>query len=328
MKKKRKLLIKNGIFITEKCLFFDYYLVIQDNVIWWVMIAIDWGTTNFRAYYLSMNKDNKMLENNNKGVKFIEGDKFEDVILDLFKQHFFLYDLNNRFVGMSGMIGSKNGWIEVPYLYGSVNLEDIKKSLYSFTLSNGIPAFIVPGIAMINKYGIFDVMRGEETQLLGLYKMTKGDDLSVILPGTHSKHASIQFGKLVDFCTLMTGELFSLLDQYSILTKGMPSFYNDESAFLKGVEIGNEIPLSNALFSTRTLFLNQQISSNQVRSYLSGIIIGNEIRLLPKDLNHYVVGSENIVKRYTNALKYLGYRHQVVDGEHCFLAGIESMVSD
>lgn len=321
-------MIKNGIFITEKCLFFDYYLVIQDLIIGGFMIAIDWGTTNFRAYYLNDNREKKLLENNNKGIKSIEANMFEEVILDLFKQHSFLYDLKSLFIGMSGMIGSKNGWIEVPYVHGPVNLEDINKSLYSFTLSNGIPVFIVPGIAMINKYGIFDVMRGEETQLLGLYKMTKGDDLSVILPGTHSKHVSIQFGKLVDFCTLMTGELFSLLDQYSILTKEMPNFYDDETAFLKGVEIGNEIPLSNALFSTRTLFLNQQLSSNQVRSYLSGVIIGNEIRLLPKDLNHYVVGSENIVKHYSNALEHLGYQHQVVDGEHCFLAGIESMISD
>ncbi|MFC0322098.1 2-dehydro-3-deoxygalactonokinase [Gallibacterium melopsittaci] len=287
------------------------------------MIVVDWGTTNFRAYHVVNDNDIKLLENNNKGMKFIPNGMFEQEIYQLFKQHDFLYDLSGEVVCMAGMVGAKNGWHEVPYLAAPTSLERLVSGLYSFELSWGVPAFIVPGMSITNKFGLFDVMRGEETQLLGLRKLVADDTLSVILPGTHSKHATVNNDQLTDFCTMMTGELFALLNQYSILTQGMPEIYDDEEGFLQGVEIGYDVPLSNALFSVRTQCLNQKLSSKAVRSYLSGVIIGNEIQQLSNTLTHYIIGSKGIATRYQTALSHLGYHYQLVDGETCFLQGIK-----
>lgn len=287
------------------------------------MIVIDWGTTNFRAYYLPNDSEIKLLKNNDKGMKFIPNGMFEQEILQLFEQYKFLYDFKDNVVCMAGMVGAKNGWYEVPYLKAPISLEKLVSGLHTFNLSWQVPAFIVPGMSITNKFGLFDVMRGEETQLLGLCTLTSEENLSVILPGTHSKHATVQGRQLTDFYTMMTGELFALLNQYSILTQGMPENYEDDAGFLKGVEVGFSVPLSNALFSTRTQCLNQQLAPESVRSYLSGIIIGNEISYLSAEQTHYVIGSKGIAARYIKALAHLNYQHKAVDGETCFLQGIK-----
>lgn len=287
------------------------------------MIVIDWGTTNFRAYFIPKSGDIKLLKSNNKGMKSIINGMFEQEIYQLFEEQNFLYDLKNNVVCMAGMVGAKNGWVEVPYLAAPISLDKLVSGLHTFKLSWSVPAFIVPGMSITNKFGLFDVMRGEETQLLGLRNLVGEETLSVILPGTHSKHAIVKGRELSTFYTMMTGELFALLNQYSILTQGMPEIYEDEAGFLKGVEIGYEVPLSNALFSTRTQCLNQQLSAESVRSYLSGVIIGNEIQQLSNTLTHYIIGSKGIATRYQTALSHLGYQHQLVDGETCFLQGIK-----
>ncbi|MEE6031829.1 2-dehydro-3-deoxygalactonokinase [Avibacterium paragallinarum] len=285
------------------------------------MIAIDWGTTNFRAYHVNHNQVT-LLENSNCGIASFDSSGFEKKVEQLFESNRFLLQDKN-FIAMSGMVGSNKGWHEVPYVESPVFLDNLPNFIYKFSLFSGTPAFIVPGLSITNKFSLYDVMRGEETQLLGLCNLINDDEFSVILPGTHSKHAYIKDRKVIEFYTMMSGELFSILGEYSILAKDISNRIDCDDSFIKGVEISfSSRPLSNCLFSARTSVLNSSLKREQIKSYLSGIIIGNEIREMSRIKNIYVVGGENISKYYCKALSYLGYKNYFIDGEACFLNGI------
>lgn len=289
------------------------------------MIVIDWGTTNFRAYLLD--KEQKIIDKivENQGLLSVLNRNFSEVLFNSIKNWSAIVNLSDTPVYMAGMVGSKQGWHETDYLSAPLNLTEITNHLYHFKLPWLADAFIVPGVCGINRFGFYDVMRGEETQLLGLTNFVIQNNIAVILPGTHSKHAILNGTKIIEFSTLMTGEVFSLLNQYSILTKNLPEEYGDQTAFLSGVENGYGLPLNAVLFSARTLLLNNTLSPNAIRSYLSGLLIGNELALLGKQSCFYIVGGQDISQRYYNALRHLNKAAHVVDGECCFLAGIKQL---
>lgn len=286
-------------------------------------ISIDWGTTNFRAYLLD--ETNQLVDQMcaNCGLLSVPQGKFEQVLFDHLAKWSTQISLSGTPIYMAGMVGAKQGWQEVEYLSTPLPLTKIADHLFPLLISNNFKAFIVAGLSAVNSFGFYDVMRGEETQLLGLAKLIQDDDFKAILPGTHSKHTVVRQGVLQSFTTVMTGELFALLDQHSLLTKQTERIYDHQASFLQGVEKGFQYPLNGTLFSARTLMLNGELNSSKVRSYLSGLLIGNEIQLLDKNKRIYIVGSENISKQYSIALQHLNYDARIFSGEQCFLAGMQ-----
>lgn len=283
-------------------------------------ILVDWGTTNLRAYLV--NNSGKVLETRRspQGIRNVEDGKFADTIRDILKG----WDSTCP-VLMSGMIGSAQGWHEVPYVTCPSSADDIAQGL---AVIPDHPRFsIVPGLSYQALDGAFDVMRGEEVQIFGALDMSKQKDAILCLPGTHSKWASVKNGALENFSTSMTGEVYSILKTHSILGALMTDGPDDESAFKSGLErSGTEGGLLHHLFSTRTEGLFKKIQPDGLPSYMSGILIGHELRnSTPSDLNGnpVLLVSEGVLgQRYMSAFEFFGIPAQFVSAEDATVCGL------
>jgi len=211
---------------------------------------------------------------------------------------------------MSGMIGSKLGWKETPYLSAPVPLARLADKLFSVGDVGAAAIWIVPGIAR-DDAAQPEVMRGEECQIFGALLATGADGGIFLLPGTHTKWAIVEQGRLVDFRTYMTGELFGLLGKSGTLSQLLEGEAVDLAAFRKGVErtaspdAGN---LLHSLFSVRSLGLFERLPRSALASYMSGLLIGTELRdaaawLRRRGENPRVtgIGSPTLLKAYRDA---------------------------
>mgnify|MGYP003626378698 CR=1 FL=1 len=286
-------------------------------------VAIDWGTTNFRAFLMSETGICVDKIEASKGLLSINDRQFSESLNQLLGA--WHQSRNIKSILMAGMVGSKQGWVEAPYIEVPATPASFIKASISVDLDWGGVAQIISGACCNNKFDLPDVMRGEEVQLIGLANLNKGNDFFAILNGTHSKHAIWKDGLLHSFNTIMTGELFSILTNYSILGKGLPKQSHDEAAFIVGVDIGNKFPINQVLFSARTLQLFNKISPQYIESYISGLLIGSELSELPQQTACFIVGSQSLSEHYFNALKHLGHLPTIADGDECFLIGMTEL---
>jgi 2-dehydro-3-deoxygalactonokinase len=227
---------------------------------------------------------------------------------------------------MGGMVGSKLGWREVPYLATPVALSDLPFRLATLPDLGTHPVRIVPGLSC-RAEDRPDVMRGEECQIYGLWIGDGGDRLCV-LPGTHSKWCEIAGGKVARFRTYMTGELFAQLSTSGTLAQLMRSGApHDDEAFGLGLAASAEISaggLLNRLFSVRSLGLFGELPPDALASYLSGILIGSELRdardrsTIGGDRGIAVIGAPNMTGLYVAALRRLGVAAEAVEGDTLF----------
>jgi 2-dehydro-3-deoxygalactonokinase len=271
------------------------------------MIAVDWGTSSFRAYRL--NSAGEMLEQRSQAVSLLASKgKFDQILAEQ------LQGWDDALIVMTGMVGSRNGWVEVPYVECPANSASLRAQAQDMTsvLLPGRRIKIVPGLCSYSQAGSPEVMRGEEMQLVGLLDTLGAGMHTVCLPGTHSKWAVVKDGVIQTFRTAMTGEMYAVLKQHSILGAQMvqeacaPA--EDESAFGLGVKAGSASGgLLNQLFSVRTQGLFSLLSAPQLPAYLSGILIGNEIAGLLGDAQLvHLVGNDALVERYQKALRIYG----------------------
>lgn len=272
------------------------------------MIAIDWGTSSFRAYRLG--PDGAVCERRSAalGLLACQG-AFAQVLAEQ------IDGWDDGAIVMAGMIGSRNGWVEAPYADGPVDAAGLARGLCPVTdpLLGGRTAWIVPGVACHTPGAPPEVMRGEETQVIGLLDAVTGPGPHwVCLPGTHSKWVRVEDGRIVSVSTAMTGELYALLRARSLLAALMPepgADVDDADAFVRGVA-ASAAPggVLNHLFGVRTLGLFEQLPKASAPSYLSGLLIGHELRgLLPEHVGvAHLVGSDTLVRRYAWALDRLG----------------------
>lgn len=275
------------------------------------LIALDWGTSSLRAYLLGENGRCLAQASGAFGILNVADEAFDAVYL----QHCASWQ---REYGMlpvlaSGMIGSRQGWLEAPYLPCPATPAQIAAHLASVLASDGARIHIVPGLSCRNAQGMPDVMRGEETQLLGAIEAV-GDALWV-LPGTHSKWARSAGGRIEAFSTYMTGELYALLCKHSILGRLMPAGPHAEAkAFARGVSYGltADADLTRKLFSARTLGLFDEVPAEGLADYLSGLLLGAEIRdalaLWPSNAELSLIGEPELCERYRTALEIAGVR--------------------
>jgi 2-dehydro-3-deoxygalactonokinase len=207
---------------------------------------------------------------------------------------------------MSGMIGSRQGWAEAAYVPCPADTAALAAHLLS---PPGVErVWIVPGVSL-HEAGRRDVMRGEETQIAGALGAGSG---VVVLPGTHSKWVRVEDGRIADFATFMTGELFDVLVKHSILGRLMTGAAEDDGGFGRGLDAARREGgggLSGALFSARTLGLFGDIPAGALRDYLSGLLIGHELR---EALARFparevlLIGAPDLARRYDTALRAFG----------------------
>jgi 2-dehydro-3-deoxygalactonokinase len=274
------------------------------------MIAVDWGGSSARAYRLDAIGTIIAQRRSDRGVLSCAGE-FSRVLSDL------VQDWGDADIVLCGMIGSRSGWVEVPYLDCPAGSDELATALMRVDSPDfpGRALWFVPGLADLSSSDVPDVMRGEETSLCALLETLGSGNHVVCLPGTHSKWATLREGRIHGIATAMTGEAYALLRKHSILGKLM----NDQDtrfdayAFDAGLQrSGKAGGLLHHLFGVRTTGLFNQFSAAELPWYLSGLLIGHEIRAselltrIPRPVQVHLVGNDRLLTAYARALVALG----------------------
>jgi len=274
------------------------------------LIAIDWGTSTARAYRLDTRGAILHRKSAPLGVQKVAAGGFPGALR-------VLLDGANDDVPLiaCGMIGSRQGWIEAPYRACPADFAMIASAL---TPVPGARLSIVPGLVCRDTAGIPDVMRGEETQIFGALDSPEAQDGArrvVVLPGTHSKWALVGAHGIETFATFMTGELYAVLREHSILGR-IATAGKDAAAVEQGVKrsLNADASLSHDLFSARTLALMSELAPEAVGDYLSGLLLGAEVAAGLRWLERHaamgesvtLVGDAALCERYRRGLAIAG----------------------
>jgi 2-dehydro-3-deoxygalactonokinase len=267
------------------------------------LYAIDWGTSSARAY--ALDAAGSVIDERSAplGIQRVADGKFAAALATL---------CEGAAPGVPmlacGMIGSRQGWVEAPYRECPAGFDAIASGL---TLVPQTRLAIVPGLICRDARGVPDVMRGEETQVFGALADDVRDRRVVVLPGTHSKWAIVGGQTIEEFTTFMTGELFAVLREHSILGR-MIGDGSDAAAFERGVaaSLREDAALTHDLFSARTLPLTGALASAGVADYLSGLLLGAEIAAARRwmrgralgDAGITLIGDAALCARYRRAL--------------------------
>ena len=278
------------------------------------LIAVDWGTSSLRGALLA--GDGTVLEEIAvaAGILGVPPAGFETA----FAEHFGRWQhATGALCLIAGMAGSRQGWQEAPYCACPAGFADIASQLH--WIEPGRIA-LVPGLSCDDK-GVPDVMRGEETQVFGALELLGLDHARMVLPGTHCKWVQVKDRRIAGFRTFMTGELYALLRQHSILARTLPDSDGelDADAFRRGLAHARDsASLLHAAFSVRTLALFERLPSASMPSYLSGLVIGDELRaqgLADATETVVAIGAPALTARYQLALDSLGIASRAVGAE-------------
>lgn len=301
-------------------------------------IAVDWGSSSFRAYLIQING------------KVIDSIKTNDGIFNLKNitaNQFLTKTCANwltRFPGinflLSGMVGSTRGITEVPYLSTPIELNQIGHHLKSLhhnqeqdkTIFNTQPSLtqfqtnIVPGICYQSNHQTKDVMRGEEVQILGASLINPIKSGIICLPGTHSKWVVIENHQITQITSFVSGEFFSALQSFQSLQEFPLNKVFQKEAFIQGVQLSlNSDGLLNAIFSSRVQMISGGIKTTDLYSYLSGMTIGAEIIAIKQKYqqlsNCFVVANQALQKLYVIALSLININCQQLEPDTCYAKG-------
>jgi 2-dehydro-3-deoxygalactonokinase len=282
-------------------------------------IAADWGTTNRRAYRIDGSGRCCDEFEDDKGVLSVEADGFPAAVAEIRER------LGDLPLLLAGMIGSNKGWQEARYVAAPAEIDDLVHAL----VWPGEREAIVPGVSYQGDSRA-DVMRGEEVQLLGaVAAQTVPPDALVCHPGTHNKWARLEAGRIAGFRTVMTGELFNLLKEHSILADLLKDDAQMGEAFAAGARHGlehNDLPAE--LFSIRARVLLGEAKAENAPSYTSGLLVGSDVRIGlngTADRQIYVMGRPELTRLYAAAIREAGREAIELDGEQSFLSGIREI---
>jgi 2-dehydro-3-deoxygalactonokinase len=274
-------------------------------------IAVDWGTTSFRAYRVSSDGSVDGERTSADGILAVADGNFEQAL----ERHLQGWDTALP-VFAAGMITSRQGWVEVPYVECPAGVRDMAAAVVSRVLASGRTVYFSTGLHMAGGSLGHDVMRSEETQVFG---SLHAGATQYVTPGTHSKWIDVQDGRIVRFSTYVTGESFALYRHHSILGRLMAGDADDEQAFARGVDMafGDAAGLLSSLFSVRSLGLYGELGPDALSSYLSGLLIGTEvahaIAQRKRDGLWLVLASPAIAGRYLRALHMAGLKAEMGD---------------
>ena len=280
------------------------------------LIGLDWGTSSLRAY--RYDGAGRIAETRARpwGIRQLPAGGYDAALADITAGWPALPRL------ACGMVGSRGGWREAPYLDTPCRLDALAGALTAVDAPDGRRVHIVPGLR--DPTGP-DVMRGEETQVLGVLAQapTLASHVRLLMPGTHSKWVRVRDGAVTGFTTVMTGELFALLRGHSVLGAGLPDSSGDEEAFARGVAAAQASGAAGGLsrlFSARALMLEGALAPASVADFLSGLLIGDELRMAraagwaaPEAVVR-VIGEDALCARYLQAAPAFGLTLQPTSG--------------
>lgn len=294
-------------------------------------LAVDWGTTNVRAWRVGPSGTPLASKQFRLGVSQLEHGTAAGVFEREIRPALEAEALPAL---MCGMIGSDLGWRSIPYVGCPAGAHELAAQIADVSES-GPAVRIVPGLSCAGVAGAPDVIRGEETQAIGW--MTDAPERAagvhvLCQPGTHSKWMLIENGQIVRFLTAMTGELFDVLSHHSVLRAETDA--EDGEAFDDGLAAaGDGDALSTRLFSARSRIVAGGASPDTASSYLSGLLIGAEIAATPGLLGVapgatvVVLGAAELCARYSRALRRARYGVREQDGGETVLAGLNAFVA-
>jgi len=287
-------------------------------------VAVDWGTSNLRAW--AMAADGSVLGHatSDEGMGKLAPDAFEPALLRLITPWL---GAGRTTVIACGMVGSRQGWCEAPYRTVPCTPLDSHALISAPTIDPRLHVLLAPGLRQLRPA---DVMRGEETQIAGALALMPGFDGVLCLPGTHSKWAHVSAGEVVSFVTFMTGELFALLSEQSVLRHGMQGGGWDDAAFDAGLSDALSRPerIAANLFSLRAEGLIDGLAPPSARARLSGLLIGTELAAakaywLGQPIT--LIGAEGLSAAYARALSAQGVDARALAATECTLAGLATL---
>lgn len=275
------------------------------------MIGVDWGTSNFRAFRFDQAGNVIDRRSYPTGILKVQEGKFADALQAQVGD--WIADGETR-VLLCGMVGSRQGWAEAEYLECPVKVDNLANAVVRISFA-GAEALLIPGVMGKDSYGVPEVMRGEETEAMGIVDDCDGCGL-VCLPGTHTKWIELQDRSIVSFMTCMTGDAFAALRKHTILSRLMKSEAEmDDVVFLRGVTRSADAGgLLHHLFSVRTLALTGDLSEAATAPYLSGLLIGHEVRaVMPAGAHVHLVGAVQLCDLYAKAIASCGGTSTIED---------------
>jgi 2-dehydro-3-deoxygalactonokinase len=295
------------------------------------ILGVDWGTSNRRAYLIDQDGACIAEHEDGQGMLAVGGrERFGASLSGL---------LDTMGIGagvpviMSGMVGSASGWQEVAYLDTGVPLEQLPGHLARVTDADWAGrCHIVPGYCHRAGAGV-DVMRGEETQLLGAVALGHRDGW-LVLPGTHSKWVLLRDGVIQSLSTYMTGELFAMLSAGGTLSSMMGGDSRDEEGYAIGLNHArNDEPLTNTLFRVRAGVVSRAVPVEQAAALVSGLLIGAEFAAAGRGLQEAggvhgitVIGSPTLAARYAIAAQHFGLKCSVLDPHRVYCTAISQFI--
>mgnify|MGYP001595339226 FL=1 len=286
-------------------------------------IAVDWGTSNLRAWAIGMNNEVVAELNSDRGMGTLRSDEFEAVLVHLLDPY-----LGDECMPVlcCGMVGAKQGWSEATYAKTPCAPGAVETITQIASEDIRISVSILPGVMQTSPA---DVMRGEETQIAGFIAENPRFDGTLCLPGTHTKWVQISAEEIVSFRTFMTGEMFALLSQRSVLRHGVAGDEWSNDAFIEAVEDSMSSPqqLASRLFGIRAEGLVRDQSQGDAKARLSGLLIGQELAgargyWLGQDVA--LIGDPNLTELYNAALEKQGVIARSLGGAEMTLAGLSA----
>jgi 2-dehydro-3-deoxygalactonokinase len=290
-------------------------------------VGINWGSTNFRALLISADGAAIDEYSAHAGVVALDRDGMVAMMDELAARW-----PNRGPVYASGMIGSNVGWLEVPYAAAPAGCADLAAAAVATRIGN-VPAHVVPGITCRRSFdGEPDILRGEEIELMGLAAL-RGIDSWVALPGTHTKWARLVNGRVVDFFTSMSGEIFDRLTATGLLASIVDGEAKEGFAFDKGVGAGRarRLSLGTLLFGARAQVVRGVLAKSDAASYIRGVLIGSEIAdamgVYPTLSESVIplIGNRALCHLYASALRTAGISSELIESRAACLRGFQAL---
>jgi 2-dehydro-3-deoxygalactonokinase len=292
-------------------------------------IAGDWGTSRLRLY-LCDRAGNVLARGEGEGASVPDcAGRFAASVAAWDKAHGVLPAVLSR------MVGSTIGWREVPYLKCPARPAAIADAALRFE-GAGRAIAILPGLSCRGKTGAVDVLRGEETQILGALhlhpQLTKGRHL-LCLPGTHTKWVAVTEGAVTLFQTALTGELFEQLRRHSVLARDSTEVDGKSPAFALGLDFARQKPdLLHLLFTARSRVVTGEMAKADAASYLSGLVLGKDVgsalALFEFDGPVQLICTPLLAALYGKALAAYDVKSAIIDGDRASLAGLVNAHSE
>lgn len=293
-------------------------------------IAVDWGTSNLRAWGIDAKGHVVASARSDQGMGKLTRDQFPAALTEVVVQ---LAPPPGRMdVVICGMAGARQGWMEAPYLEAPTDLSTLGRgAVHPEVPGTDLRVSILPGVCQ--RQGGENVMRGEETQLLGFAAISPGYAGLVCMPGTHSKWARLDGTRISRFSTAMTGEMFDLLKTHSVLRHSLNGPLDGpehDHGFQTGARTGLDHPdtLLGQLFTARAASLLSGRTPDWCAGYLSGLLIGTEIAANRERIGTDpvpLIGSAALCTLYASVLGMAGAAGRVVDSTEVVLAGLRAV---